>query len=720
MVDLPPPTDYICDRSAGNKDGQRSHSCRFSLLSSDAPRPAPNLTHAPVLSRGLTLLTQVPAGEPPAPSLTPTPLPAPPNTLPNPPVIVPTPQPSAGSPAPTPTPAAPATTKPATRLSGTVELRADEQSFDTKEQIVTASGNVRIRFRNAIMKADRVEIDLQTRKVVATGNVALKRGEQILRGDRFDYDFGNDRGAVSSASGDVYQPTLERDTSITNPAPSKNNGGNVSAEFPNQTLAEQLERDQPVSRIERRSVTGGVIGGDREIEFQPPLQPTGTITRLRYRADRLEFDGKVLSGNGIRITNDPFSPPELEVRADRAVFKNISPGIDQISADNPRVTIEQSVNLPLVVGSFALGRRSQENNAFGIGYDNDERGGLFFERNFKLANTDQLRWTLSPQYYLQKVIAKDKLFSLESLGIRTNLKADLAPGTVFEADAALTSLEPSLVGNSLRSKLALIQDVNLPSGVHKFGVTSNYRERTFNGTLGFQDIQSSLGVGITSPRIDLGGTGAILDYRAGFQLLNAGTDRVGIGASDGRVTLGRLQLGASLNKSWRIWEGVGPDPNDRATYNFSPVPTVPYLQLNTGINAQLNNYTNGETQSLYGYSVSLQGQIGHFVAPAFDYTGFNIGYAQGFLNGTSPFLFDRFQDTRVVTAGINQQLFGPFRVGVQTSINVDNARPIGTDYYLEYSRRTFSILVRYNPVLQLGTIGFKLNDLDWRGQADPF
>jgi lipopolysaccharide export system protein LptA len=712
MVDLPPPTDYICDRSAGNKDGQRSHSCRFSFLNSDAPKPAPGLAQVPVLR---SQSVPAPAMESPAPAPSLTPTPAPTNSLPEAPAKLPTPQPSPSNvvPAPTIAPTKPTTTK----LTGTVELRADEQAFDTKEQIVTASGNVRIRFRNAVMKADRVEVDLQTRKVVATGNVVLKRGEQILRGDRFDYDFANDRGAVTSASGEVYQPTLERDTSITSNTTTRGLG---SGEFPNQTLAEQLERDQPVSRIERKGVTGGVIGGDREIEFQPPLQPSGTVTRLRYKADRLEFDGQVLSGAGVRITNDPFSPPELELRADRATFKNVSPGIDQVNADNPRVTIEQSVNLPLVVGAFALGRRAQENNAFGIGYDNEDRGGLFFERNFKLANTDQLRWTLSPQYYLQRVIAKDKLFNLESLGVRTNLKADLAPGTILEADAALTSLEPSTFGNSLRSKIALVQDVNLPIGVHKFGVSSSYRERTFNGTLGFQDIQSSLGVGITSPKIDLGGTGAILDYRAGFQLLNAGTDRVGIGASDGRVTLGRFQLGASLTKSWRLWEGVGPDPNDRATYNFSPVPTVPYLQLNTGINAQLNNYTNGETQSLYGYSVSLQGQIGHFVAPAFDYTGFNIGYSQGFLNGTSPFLFDRFQDTRVVTAGINQQLFGPFRVGVQTSINVDNARPIGTDYYLEYSRRTFSILVRYNPVLQLGTIGFKLNDLDWRGQADPF
>jgi hypothetical protein len=74
----------------------------------------------------------------------------------------------------------------------------------------------------------------------------------------------------------------------------------------------------------------------------------------------------------------------------------------------------------------------------------------------------------------------------------------------------------------------------------------------------------------------------------------------------------------------------------------------------------------------------------------------------------------------VISAGINQQLFGPVRVGIQTSINVDNGRAISTDYYIEYSRRTFGILVRYNPALQLGSVGFKLNDLDWNGPADPF
>jgi Protein of unknown function (DUF3769)/LptA/(LptD N-terminal domain) LPS transport protein len=657
MVDFPAiSSNYVCD--------QLNHTCQISFLNSDVPPKAPIQSPS---------LTQVPAPKPAKPQRT-TPL-----------------------------------------GGGTIELRADEQSFDSNEQIVTATGNVRVRFRNALLKADRVTVDIPGRKAVATGNVILRRGEQILRGDRFEYDFGNDKGQITSASGEVYQPTLERDTNITAP-PTRGAGG----DFPEPSLAEKLERDQPVSKIERRGTSGAVIGDPREIEFQPPPPPSGTISRLRYRAEKLEFDGDVVTGRGVRITNDPFSPPELELRADRAVFKKAGTGLSRIEAENPRVTIEQGFDLPLALVQIAAGRGASDSNSFGLGFDNDERGGLYLERTIKLASGPNLDWRITPQYYLQRVIAKDKLFSLDSIGVKTSLTATLAPGTTFDATAALTSLDPGSLGTNLRSKLALNQDVDLPTGKHKVVVESAYRDRVFNGTLGFQDIQSSLGVGITSPKIELGNTGIKLEYTAGFKLVNANTDRIALANADGRTTLGRFEVTANLTKSWMLWEGVGPDPNDRNTYNYSPVPVVPYLQLNAGINAKLGNYTNGDSQSLYGYSVSIQGQVGHFTAPAFDYTGFNIGYSQGFLNGGSPFLFDRFQDNRVITAGINQQLFGPLRLGVQTSINLDSSRALGTDYYLEYSRRTFSIQLRYNPVLQLGSIGFKLNDLDWRGQADPF
>lgn len=598
---------------------------------------------------------------------------------------------------------------------GVVELRATEQTYNEKSQTITASGKVIMRYRESLLKADQLEVDLQSKKAVATGKVSLQRGKQILRGDRFEYDFGNDRGTISDASGEVYRPSLNQDLKISDRPRVQRTG-----EFADPPLNEQLQSGQPVRKITRQGTNTVNIGPDRPIEFQEQPQARGTLTRLRYRAEKLEFDGKIISGSNVRITNDPFAPPELEVRADQAAFRNVSPEVDEVTASNPRLTIEQGFNLPIIRNQFEINKRGQDLNPFGFGYDGDDRGGLYLERNYDLFSGNNLRWTISPQYYIQRVIAKDQLFSLNSIGFKTNLEASLSPDTTVQGDLSLPGLEPAGFGNNLRSKIAVNQDFNLLSGKHTLSLESAYRERVFNGTLGFQDVQSSLGATLTSPKIALGGTGITLDYQASFKLLNAATDREGVGASDGRVTLGRYELTSNLNKSFRLWEGAGPPVDERSTYNYSPVPVVPYLQLNTGLKVRTNGYSNGENQSLYGFNVSLQGQFGHFVSPMFDYTGFNIGYSQNFLGGSSPFLFDRILDNRVISAGINQQLFGPVRVGIQTSINVDNGRAISTDYYIEYSRRTFGILLRYNPALQLGSVGFKLNDLDWNGPADPF
>jgi Protein of unknown function (DUF3769) len=121
-----------------------------------------------------------------------------------------------------------------------------------------------------------------------------------------------------------------------------------------------------------------------------------------------------------------------------------------------------------------------------------------------------------------------------------------------------------------------------------------------------------------------------------------------------------------------------------------------------------------------GYNIGVQGQIGNFSGSSFDYTGFNLNYFQQFTGSSSPFLFDRFVDNRILSAGINQQISGPFRAGIQTSLNLDTGQQISTDYYLEYSRRTYNLIVRYNPILQFGSIGFRLNDFNWDGVSPKF
>ncbi len=616
--------------------------------------------------------------------------------------------------------------KPTTNLysnGGTVELNSDLQEFDNNTQVITATGKVVLKFNQAVLNADRLRVDLRTKIAIAEGNVSLIRGQQTLYGNQFEYNFADDKGSITEARGDIYQPTLVRDLNIIDRSVSQAPAG--ERQFPEPLLSERLRNDQPITSIQSTSTTGVAVGSDQDIPYQPTLKPKGTITRLRFQADKVDFVGDVITAEKIRVTNDPFSPPELQIKADRAQFRSVNSEEDEVVFRNPQVNVENSFNLPLPRDRLVLNKLGKDANSlnFGFGFDSEDRGGVFFEQNYYPIFDSKFRMTVTPQYFLQRAISGLKPIDSSVFGVKTNIEADVSPNTTVRASAALTGFDTSRLGSNFRGKVSVNQNVNLFSYQHLLVAEANYRDRIFNNSLGLQDVQSTVGAVLTSPYIPIGDTGVSLDYLVGAQAIEANTDRPNLlrpNRTNDLVTLNRYQASANLNKSFRLWEGKGLSPNDKETYNYSPVPVVPYLQLNTTIRGAINSYSNGDNQSLIGYGIGIQGQVGNFSRPSFDYTGFNLSYYQQFPGTNSPFLFDRIVDNRILSAGIDQQIFGPIRLGIQSSLNLDTGRQISTDYFLEYSRRTYNVILRYNPNLGLASIGFRLNDFNWDGVTPKF
>jgi hypothetical protein len=81
-------------------------------------------------------------------------------------------------------------------------------------------------------------------------------------------------------------------------------------------------------------------------------------------------------------------------------------------------------------------------------------------------------------------------------------------------------------------------------------------------------------------------------------------------------------------------------------------------------------------------------------------------------------LFDRAIDRQVLSAGVLQQVYGPVRLGFQTSINLETGELFNTDIILDYSRRTYGLTLRYNPNLQVGSIVFRINSFNWSSNQD--
>ncbi|WP_138498296.1 DUF3769 domain-containing protein [Nostoc sp. PA-18-2419] len=612
-------------------------------------------------------------------------------------------------------PQPPASTLPA--APRIVEVTSDRQEYDEQRRIITAVGNVVVRFDGAVVDADRLQVSLNNLIAAGEGNVTLTRGDQILRGQRFTYNFVQDSGELQNGGGEIYVPSADTDLAFSS---TDVTAGGV----PKRSPSERITASQPFSGV---SSPGGIdvtIGGQADASNIPPPKTGGAVKRLRFEAQQIDFYPQGWQANNVRITNDPFSPPELELRADKVTLTRESPLVDRIRTQRQRLVLDQGFSLPIPVNQQTIDRRERDVSPFIVspGYDGKDRGGFYVERGFPLIETEQTRWTITPQLLVQRGV-QEGVGDLGALfGVKTRVNSVLSPRTVVQGTGELTSFNFNNVEESFRANLALRQILGdrLP---HILTLQYNYRDRLYNGTLGFQTVQSSLGALITSPVIPLGKSGINLSYQGSAQYIDANTDRLDLlepVRDNDRISLGRLQASASLSTGLRLWQGKPLSATASGGLRYTATPVVPYLLAIAGVTGTSSYYTNGDNQSTLTGTIGLQGQIGHFSRAFLDYTAFNISYSQGLNSGLSPFLFDRSVDNRVLSAGIIQQIYGPFRLGFQTSVNLDTGQQSSTDYILEYSRRTYGITLRYNPVLELGGFSIRISDFNWNGGANPF
>ncbi|MEH1848780.1 MAG: DUF3769 domain-containing protein [Nostoc sp.] len=610
---------------------------------------------------------------------------------------------------------APASTPPA--RPKIVEVTSDRQEYDEQRRIITAVGNVVVRFDGAVVDADRLQVNLDNLIAAGEGNVTLTRGDQVLRGQRFTYNFVQDSGELENGRGEIYVPSAQTDFAF---LPTDVSAGGVLKRPP----SDRILANQPVSGV---SSPGGIdvtIGGQTGATNIPPPKTGGVVKRLRFEAEHIDFYPQGWQANDVRITNDPFSPPELELRADKVTLTRESPLLDRIRTQRQRLVFDQRLSLPIPVNERTIDRRERDVTPAIVspGYDGKDRGGLYIEHGFPVITTDQTRWTITPQLLIQRAVQEGTGDLGALFAVKTKINSVLSPRTVVQGTGELTSFNLNKVEDNLRARLALRQTLgdSLP---HTLNLEYSYRERFYNGTLGFQTVQSSIGGIVTSPVIPLGKSGINLTYQASARYINANTDRQDLlepQRENDRISLGRLQASATLSRGLLLWQGKPLPPTATEGLRYTANPVVPYLQAIASVTGTTSHYTNGDNQSTLIGTIGLQGQIGHFSRPFLDYTAFNISYSQGLNNGLSPFLFDRFVDNKVLSAGISQQIYGPFRLGFQTSVNLDTGREASTDYILEYSRRTYGITLRYNPVLELGGFTIRISDFNWGGGTDPF
>ncbi|MDY6940998.1 MAG: DUF3769 domain-containing protein, partial [Cyanobacteriota bacterium] len=606
-----------------------------------------------------------------------------------------------------------------------IEVIADRQEFDEQRNTFTAQGNVVMRFQGAIVDADWLEVNLRSRQAIGEGNVALTQPEQVIRGDRFRYNLVQETGTIFQARGEISNVTPDPNAPETaqNPDP-----------IQSRLLSDRILANQP---LEVTPTGGGLqvsVGGGRG--SSESSQFAGNFTRFRFEAERVDFYPGGWQGNEVRITNDPFGP-EFEVRSDTATFTQISPLQDEILLESPRFVFDDGFSLPLFRERFVIDRRPRDPTPIQIGFDGRDRGGLFLFRDFEVLQTRNTSLTLSPQYYLQRGFDRRDMLSLEQFGIVARLNSTLSESATFNGIASFTNLNPDTFDpdgdpfdeddGDLRASARVRQQI----GTHTLTTEYSYRDRLFNGSLGFRTIHQTAGFLLTSPDIPIGTTGINLRYQGSANWIEADTDRLDIlrpipvgevRRENDRASMVRFQGIVEARKGIFLWVGEPLPATAEEGLRYSPIPIVPFVRVffnARGISGLYSRSDPDYNLSLRG-TVGLQGQFGHFSNSFLDYTGFIISFSETLSDGESPFFFDREVDRRRLTLGLTQQIVGPLRATVQTSINLRTGEAFSTDYILEYSRRSYGVVLLFNPDREVGSLTLRISDFNWTGTPEPF
>jgi len=556
------------------------------------------------------------------------------------------------------------------RVGEKLNVVSDRQEYDINTEVFVAEGNVVINYRKSELKADRVQLNTKTQEVVAEGNVFFTRGDQKIRGSKLTYNYGNVKGELLNASGAVDLGNL--------------NSSEVSRS-PGETAS--------------NSITISPIGSGNSND--------GQVRRLGFIADRLILDGDTWTAENLRVTNDPFSPPELELTTSKATLTPISPTQNRLDLESPRIVFDQGFSLPLPVNSITLDRFQRFAPAL-VGFDRRDRDGVFYQQSFDVITQPNLSFQLSPQLLLQRAFSSQSGFSgFDIIGVVATLNGAFDDGSSLSARASFSGLDFSRIDSLLRFNATYQMPI---FGNHTLLSQYAFRDRVFNGSLGFQDVNNILGTTLLSPTYVLGDSQISVSYQASAQLV--GAQRSDLQPS----TIGsliRVQGAAIVRRAFPLLRGE-PAPAEKETgLRFSPKPIVPKLDAFLTAQGVTSFYSNGASQSVLYGTVGLTAEVGHFAKDFLDYTALSMSYTQAFATGKSPFFFDQVSDVRVLTAAIIQQIYGPIRLGIQQSWNLDSGSIFDSVYSLEYARRTYSVLVRYNPNQGLGEFLIRISDFNW-------
>jgi len=465
----------------------------------------------------------------------------------------------------------------------------------------------------------------------------------------------------------------------------------------------------------------------------------GTISRWRIQARLLRFTPTTLSGDRVGFSNDPFTPAQVWMDSTDVVATLMPNGDTVIKAGRNRLRLEDRLGLP-VQRQATISRQEEVENRWVLGYDKEDRDGYFFGYKIPIQLSDNLRLTLQPQFLAERAVnsstdayplpgqpvgaptVTQPATTSDLFGLDARLNGSIL-GVGADARLEMSTLNPENIPDGTRSEGTLDRSVNLPllgpSMLRLFGA---YRFRTWNGSLGEQDVYTAYGISL-----DQNGTLPQRGRLSGNYYWRVGVGNFQATPADS-INLARLWRGnaiGSLNASLALWRGKTAPPTPLAGLMNTPVPIQPGLSLDANLLGTAAYFGDGTNQNTITLSGGPTLTLGRFVRPFLDYTRLTITGSGTLRQGLSPFGFDQAVDLGTLGVGLTQQIVGPLvfsgGIGFNVSPSSEFYGDVTASYVeLRWQRRAYEVGVFYSPYQGIGGVRVKLNDFNFKGPGVPF
>ncbi len=464
------------------------------------------------------------------------------------------------------------------------------------------------------------------------------------------------------------------------------------------------------------------------------------MTKWRFQSKEIKIKKNIWSSEVLYLTNDPYNKPQIVIK--NSNFKSFEKnGNFTVKSKWSSIILEDKLKVPIGPRNYKSKRGS--NFKWGIGYDRDNKDGLFLTRYSEPKKFGKTILNLENEFYIQRALSgKTKSFSKENnsvlaekvkqdskisdyFGINADIKSNIL-GLDFDSEISLNSLDLEkfkkiIKVNTELSKIlhkSKTKDLEKDTKLSFFGI---YRDSVWNGSIGEKDILTAYGLKIEKNK-------------------NWGDNKIskksklaaGYGEyqSNKKSTKDKLISRERFNLLWyreNIYNIINAKDGSQINKEFSfiPEPINKGLDLLVSSKVDLYNYSDGNFQNLITFKAGPKITLGNFRKKYLDYSEISILGKTTIANGESPFDFDQSVDKHAIEIDLKQQLIGPLVLKYSAEYNLDvnssNYHKFSEkNYELSWNRRAFNIGLFYNEERSTGGINFEIHGFNFNGYGDKF